>query len=190
MAEHPASSDAGGGDGNDGPTRILLPVSQSSIKGYPNPSISSMTAFRWLVDKLIHPASRPKFKLLILHVQVPDEDAFDDMDSLYATKEDFNSLKRGDKARAVHLLEHFVHVCNDIELPCKAWIKKGAIKEVICKEVSRVHPDLLVMGSRGLNTIHKLFVGTVSEYCTKHADCPVLVIRRKAEDAPEDPMDD
>ncbi|MCO5562469.1 hypothetical protein L7F22_016096 [Adiantum nelumboides] len=190
MAEHPSSSDAGGDSANDAPTRILLAVSQSSIQGYPHPSISSRSAFHWLVDKLIPPASRPKYKLLILHVQVPDEDAFDDMDSLYATKDDFKAMKHEDKVRGVHLLEHFVHSCNDIELPCKAWIKKGDARETICKEVSRVHPDMLVMGSRGLKTIHKLFVGTVSEYCTKHADCPVLVIRRKAEDAPDDPMED
>ncbi|KAI5078533.1 hypothetical protein GOP47_0006204 [Adiantum capillus-veneris] len=100
----------------DAPTRILLAVSQSSIKGYPFPSISSMAAFHWLVEKLIHPACRPKFKLLILHVQVPDDDAFDDMDSLYATKEDFEAMKHEDKVRGIHLLEHFVHLCNEIQV--------------------------------------------------------------------------
>lgn len=189
MAEHAsASSDSSPFGG--GPTRILLAVNQSSIKGYPHPSISSLAAFDWLLSKLIHPASRQNFKLLILHAQVPDADAFNDIDSLYATNDDFKSMQHEDKIRGIHLLQHFVKRCNELELPCKAWIKAGDPKEVICKEVSRVHPDMLVVGSRALKTIHRLFVATVSEYCTKHADCPVLVVRRKQDDAPEDPVDD
>lgn len=37
---------------------------------------------------------------------------------------------------------------------------------------------------------YRVFVGTVSEFCTKHADCPVVVIKRKADETPEDPVDD
>lgn len=192
MGENPpiatASSPSEGA--NDTPTRILIAVNQSSIKGYPNPSISSLAAFNWLTQTLIPTAARPNFKLLILHVQVPDEDAFNDMDSLYATNDDFNEMKHGERARGIHLLQHFVSLCNEIKLPCKAWIKKGDTREVICKEVARVHPVMLVVGSRGLKAVHRVFVGTVSEHCTKHVACPVVVIKRKAEETPDDPVDD
>lgn len=36
----------------------------------------------------------------------------------------------------------------------------------------------------------RVFVGTVSEFCVKHADCPVITIKRKADEAPQDPVDD
>lgn len=172
------------------PTTVLLAVNQSSIQGYPRPSISSSTAFEWILAKLIRPGSRKDFQLLLLHVQVPDEDGFNDMDSLYATGDDFKNIQHEDKMRGIHLLQYFVKRCNDVELPCKAWIKKGDPKEIICKEASRVHPDVLVVGSRGLGGLQRLFVGTVSEYCTKHTTCPVLVIKRKEEDSPDDPADD
>ena len=67
--EYPAPSTSATGD----VTRVLFAVNQSS-EGYPNPSISSLSAFHWILNKLIHPETKHRFKLLILHVQVSDED--------------------------------------------------------------------------------------------------------------------
>lgn len=55
------------------PTRILFGVNESSIRGYPHPSISSRTAFDWTLRKLIR-SNAAGFFFLFLHVQVPDED--------------------------------------------------------------------------------------------------------------------
>lgn len=54
-------------------TRILVAVNESSLKGYPHPSISSRTAFEWTLAKIIR-SNTAGFMLLFLHVQVPDED--------------------------------------------------------------------------------------------------------------------
>ncbi|XP_039142816.1 universal stress protein A-like protein [Dioscorea cayenensis subsp. rotundata] len=171
------------------PTRILVGVNQSSMKGYPHPSISSRNAFEWTLSKLIR-NNYSGFSLLFLHVQIPDEDGFDDMDSIYASPEDFKDMKRRDKIRGIHLLEYFVGRCHEIGINCEAWIKKGDPKDVICSEVKRVKPDILIMGSRGLGPFHRVFVGTVSEFCVKHAECPVITIKRRADEAPQDPIDD
>ena len=37
--------------------------------------------------------------------------------------------------------------------------------------------DLLVVGSRGLGGFRGLLLGSVSQHCTKHARCPVVVVR-------------
>ncbi len=37
--------------------------------------------------------------------------------------------------------------------------------------------DLLVVGSRGHGEVVGILLGSVSEYCTTHATCPVVVIR-------------
>ncbi len=37
--------------------------------------------------------------------------------------------------------------------------------------------DLLVVGSRGHSELVGLLIGSVSEYCTAHAHCPVVVVR-------------
>ncbi|KAG8384834.1 hypothetical protein BUALT_Bualt04G0159500 [Buddleja alternifolia] len=175
-------------EGGD-PTRIMVAVNESTIKGYPHPSISSKGAFEWTLNKIIR-SNTTGFKLLFIHVQVPDEDGFDDMDSMFASPDDFKSMKHRDKIRGLHLLEYFVNQCHKIGVACEAWVKKGDPKEIICYEVNRVHPDFLVVGSRGLGPFQKVFVGTVSEFCTKHADCPVIAIKRSAAQTPQDPADD
>ncbi|KAK1404434.1 Ethylene response protein [Heracleum sosnowskyi] len=173
----------------DAPTRVMMAVNESTIKGYPHASISSKGAFEWTLNKIIR-SNFSGFKLLFLHVQVPDEDGFDDVDSIYASPEDFRKLKRRDKIRGHDLLEYFVKRCHEIGVACEAWIKRGDAKEVICHEVKRVQPDLLVVGSRGLGPFQRVFVGTVSEFCAKHAECPVVTIKRSAEETPQDPVDD
>ena len=37
--------------------------------------------------------------------------------------------------------------------------------------------DLLVVGSRGLGGFEGLLLGSVSQYCTRHAQCSVVVVR-------------
>jgi len=171
------------------PTRIMVGVNESTIKGYPHASISSKGAFEWTLKKIVR-SNFSGFKLLFLYVQVPDEDGFDDMDSVYASPDDFKNMNRRDMIRGIHLLEYFVNRCHELGVSCEAWLKKGDPKEVICHEVNRVQPDFLVVGSRGLGPFQKVFVGTVSEFCAKHADCPVITIKRKADEAPQDPVDD
>ena len=38
--------------------------------------------------------------------------------------------------------------------------------------------DLLVVGSRGHGEFTGMLIGSVSEYCVTHADCPVVVVRK------------
>ncbi|KAG7985626.1 hypothetical protein I3843_03G035900 [Carya illinoinensis] len=170
-------------------TRIMVGVNESTIKGYPHASISSRGAFEWILQKIVR-SNTSGFKLIFLHVQVPDEDGFDDTDSIYASPDDFKSMERKGRARGLQLLEYFVTRCHEIGVSCEAWIKQGDPKEVICHEVKRVRPDFLVVGSRGLGPFQRVFVGTVSEFCVKHAECPVLTIKRSADEAPQDPVDD
>ena len=41
------------------------------------------------------------------------ETGFDDMDSIYASPEDFKRAKKRDKVRGLHLLEYFVGRCHE-----------------------------------------------------------------------------
>ncbi|KAK9090412.1 hypothetical protein Sjap_023589 [Stephania japonica] len=192
-------------------TRIMVAVNESSIKGYPHASISSSGAFEWTLNKIVRD-NASGFRLLFLHVQVPDEDGdsillsrtlnlvqsagqtmihgFDDMDSIYASPEDFKGMKDRNRKRGLHLLEYFVNRCHEVGVSCEGWIKKGDPKEVICHEVKRIQPDILVVGCRGLGPFQRVFVGTVSEFCQKHAECPVITIKRKPREIPQDPVDD
>jgi nucleotide-binding universal stress UspA family protein len=39
--------------------------------------------------------------------------------------------------------------------------------------------DLLVVGNRGHGELSGILLGSVSEYCVAHADCPVVVVRAR-----------
>eukprot|EP00245_Coleochaete_scutata_P018211 TRINITY_DN934_c0_g1_i2.p1 TRINITY_DN934_c0_g1~~TRINITY_DN934_c0_g1_i2.p1 ORF type:complete len:180 (-),score=33.62 TRINITY_DN934_c0_g1_i2:675-1214(-) len=64
---------------------------------------------------------------------------------------------------------------NNIE--CKSRIEVGDERDVICREVLRTCADVLIVGSRGLNPIQRAFLGSVSEYVSHHAQCPVIIVK-------------
>ncbi|KAF2544309.1 hypothetical protein F2Q68_00032894 [Brassica cretica] len=53
----------------------------------------------------------------------------------------------------------------------------GEAKDMICQAVEQMHVDLLVVGSRGLGKIKRAFIGSVSDYCAHHANCPILIVK-------------
>lgn len=61
-------------------------------------------------------ATSNKITIKITHVFLRPVSSlgFDDMDSIYASPEDFQSIKHRDRARGLHLLEYFVNRCHEI----------------------------------------------------------------------------
>ena len=47
----------------------------------------------------------------------------------------------------------------------------------IVAEAERFEADLIVMGARGLSTVRRLLLGSVSSEVVDHAPCPVLIAR-------------
>jgi nucleotide-binding universal stress UspA family protein len=43
--------------------------------------------------------------------------------------------------------------------------------------LARLDADLIVLGARGIDTLKRLLVGSVSEHVLRHAHCPVLIVR-------------
>ncbi len=54
---------------------------------------------------------------------------------------------------------------------------EGNTVEEIVRKSKEGQFDLIVMGARGLTTIRKLFIGSISEGVLKNASCPVLIVK-------------
>jgi len=54
---------------------------------------------------------------------------------------------------------------------------EGVIVDEVLAQVRGQGSDLLVVGSRGLSTVQRLMLGSVSSALVTHAPCPVLVVR-------------
>jgi nucleotide-binding universal stress UspA family protein len=60
-------------------------------------------------------------------------------------------------------------------------VGRGTAAEVILGQTDEWQPDLIAVGSRGMNAVARLFLGSVAERVVCHAPCPVLVARPLAE---------
>jgi nucleotide-binding universal stress UspA family protein len=54
---------------------------------------------------------------------------------------------------------------------------EGHAVEQIVKTCREKNFDLIVMGARGLSKMKEMFLGSVSDGVTRHACCPVLVVK-------------
>ena len=68
---------------------------------------------------------------------------------------DFHMLFRLQLEAVTSLVYNGLCIYFVSQIKCEAWIRHGDPKEVICSEVKRVQPDLLVVGSRGLGPFQR-----------------------------------
>ena len=62
------------------------------------------------------------------------------------------------------------------QLKCRLIKENGNPGEAVCKVAKERNVDHVVMGSRGLGTVSRALVGSVSDYCLHHANVPVSVV--------------
>ncbi|HSE57439.1 MAG TPA: universal stress protein [Nitrospiraceae bacterium] len=62
--------------------------------------------------------------------------------------------------------------------PSQTKLETGKPADVILALAAETHADLIVLGSRGLNPMKELLLGSVSHRIVAHAPCSVLVVNR------------
>ncbi len=78
---------------------------------------------------------------------------------------------------AENLLAHYQRECEAAGRTVQTRLVRGAPRETLCQVAAQEQPDILAMGSRGLGSVERLMLGSVSDYVVHHAPCPVLVVR-------------
>ena len=56
-------------------------------------------------------------------------------------------------------------------------VETGDPAATICRIATALDVDVIVVGSHGKGFLSRVLLGSVSEYVTRHAPCPVLVVR-------------
>lgn len=64
------------------------------------------------------------------------------------------------------------------ELDVHAHLRMGRAVDQILRLRDEIEADLVVLGSRGLNTFTRVLLGSDAESVVRHAPCPVLVVRK------------
>jgi len=64
---------------------------------------------------------------------------------------------------------------HDTGVAARPVVGDGFAPDVLVRH--SVRADLLVLGSRGRNSLASLLLGSTSDHCARHAACPVLIVR-------------
>ncbi|XP_073236249.1 uncharacterized protein [Porites lutea] len=93
------------------------------------------------------------------------------------TEEAIENIVRAQWQKVDDLIDKYKKKCDQAKIKYSVFIEtKGKPGEVICKLVKEKDALMVVMGSRGLGTIRRTILGSVSQYCIDHAHVPVTVI--------------
>ncbi|KAM7520839.1 hypothetical protein LguiB_019801 [Lonicera macranthoides] len=145
----------------------------------------SMNALRWALKNLKLRSTPPEGSLVILHVQSPPSISAglspgaipfggpSDVEVPAFTAAIVAHQRRITDAIIAHALQN----CSDTNVNFKRKVVVGDPKEKVCEVVEELHADLLVMGSRTFGPIKRMFLGSVSNYCTNHVQCPVIIVK-------------
>jgi nucleotide-binding universal stress UspA family protein len=60
-------------------------------------------------------------------------------------------------------------------------VRASEVQRILVEAAHELHADLLVMGTHGLSGVRRLLLGSVAEHIVRHADCPVVTVRTRAD---------
>jgi nucleotide-binding universal stress UspA family protein len=86
---------------------------------------------------------------------------------------ELGELRRAAEAALDSTLQEVTAETGDVEIERR--VDQGAPAAVLVEESRRA--DLLVVGSRGHGGFAQLLLGSVSQQCAHHAQCPVVIVR-------------
>ncbi len=81
------------------------------------------------------------------------------------------------ESKAKEMLEEYKQILESKGLDVTLQIETGNVSDTILRTAEDQNYDLIVVGSRGLGDIKRFFLGSDSDKISKHAHCPVLIVR-------------
>ncbi|KAK2177875.1 hypothetical protein NP493_574g01033 [Ridgeia piscesae] len=77
------------------------------------------------------------------------------------------------------LKEHFSDILTPKEVNFTFHSAEGRPGYHLCKVAKENSVDLIIVGSRGLGTVRRTILGSVSDYVLHHAHVPVFICQQK-----------
>jgi nucleotide-binding universal stress UspA family protein len=94
-------------------------------------------------------------------------------------RQDIESSTRQAAVHAQALVEDMVRDLDGVEVECSTIASRLPAQSLVERSKGA---EMLVVGSRGRGGFKSLLLGSVSQQCAHHAECPVVIIRPTVED--------
>ncbi|PAN45001.1 hypothetical protein PAHAL_9G087000 [Panicum hallii] len=141
-------------------------------------SEESLHALSWALDNIVR--CHPNASLVVVHAQHAVDHFVYPIAAhgiAYAPPSAVESMRKAQEENSRRILARALDLCKERQVDATAAVVEGDAKEAICQAVEQMQAGLLVLGSRGLGKIKRAFLGSVSDYLSHHACCPVLVVK-------------
>lgn len=134
-------------------------------------------AFEWYWSNIHKDADR----VVLLHV--PEYHTVVQSPMVMADVTVITEMMQEEEKRIKAFLEGLGQKLKDKKVGGKVKSVGGNPGEVICKVAEEEQAKLIVTGTRGMGTIRRTFLGSISDYVIHHSHVPVLVCRHKDQPA-------
>ncbi|KAK1313726.1 hypothetical protein QJS10_CPA06g01964 [Acorus calamus] len=168
------SSESGGSGSRhsmgSGKMKVVVALDQSE---------GSFDALRWALRHLFSDPSGKSVagSILLVHVQEPFHTYVYPVGPAYVTSPVMQSVKKAQQMNAELLFAKARDLCSHKQVEVDTVVLEGDPKEMICQAAEEHRAALLIVGSRGLGNIKRVFLGSVSDYCAHHAKCPIVIVK-------------
>ncbi|XP_078160078.1 universal stress protein A-like protein isoform X2 [Carex rostrata] len=144
----------------------------------------STFALQWCLRNFVSSSattSSPRDTLVLVYARPypPVYSAMDGTGVLFS-EEITASLDKYSRDLADSVMNRAQKICKDYNVKVDVKVTVGDAREVLCETVEKIKADVLVLGSHGYGFIKRALIGSVSDYCSKNAKSPVLIVKRPA----------
>ncbi|KAK8630778.1 hypothetical protein V6N13_079554 [Hibiscus sabdariffa] len=138
----------------------------------------STYALEWTLDHFFVPfASNPPFKLFIVHAKPTATSAVGLAGP--GAAEVLPYVDADLKKIASRVVEKAKDLCISKSVHDAAVeVVEGDARNVLCEAVEKHHASVLAVGSHGYGAIKRAVLGSVSDYCSHHAHCSVMIVKK------------
>ncbi|KAI0221447.1 hypothetical protein LSAT2_027203 [Lamellibrachia satsuma] len=123
---------------------------------------------------------KPGNEVLLAYIaEISVAPAYAFREGLALPPEEWQKMLDSYKEETKRLKEHFSDILTPKEVNFTFYSTEGKPGYHLCKLAKEHSVDLIIVGSRGLGTVRRTILGSVSDYVLHHAHVPVFICQKK-----------